>query len=385
MSLIATHEPPCELRPFQLAALNALAEPGHVICVSRTGSGKSLIYERAASQPGRRTLLVSPLTALAFQQRERLQAAGVRVKMGSGGSGERPTADTQAWIVSPETLRYASYSSVLEDWKPDFLVVDECHCLWDWGEGFRPDFLALPDLIPRLRILRSLWLTATLPVAARCELRSRLPQPLRELGRFELPPALHLEVKRVEWKYRCEALLNWIEDQGEHGIVFVSTREQVSRVARLLTARGHPNSSYHAGLSREERRLIEARVAIRKSGIIVATSAFGMGMDHSHLAWTVLWQAPSSLLGMTQSIGRVGRSELQGRALVFWDFEDFRLLDWTARGSQRRETTLSETLEYLKTPACRKRGLELYYEGDSTLRVSSSCCDFCDSIPPPPL
>ena len=184
MSLIATSERPFELRPFQRAALSALAEPGHVICVSRTGSGKSLIYERAARQPGRRTLLVSPLIALAFQQRERLRAAGLRVKMGSGGSAERPESGTQAWIVSPETLRYAAYQSALESWKPDFLVVDECHCLWDWGDGFRPDFLALPDLIPRLGIPRSLWLTATLPVDARRELRSRLPSRVRELGRL---------------------------------------------------------------------------------------------------------------------------------------------------------------------------------------------------------
>ena len=356
------------LRPFQLEALSALEAPGHLIAVAHTGAGKSLIYERAAAVPGRRTLLVSPLVALARQQAQRLRAAGLRTALGIGGEGERPDGESQVWILSPESLLTQKMQAALKTWRPDFLVVDECHCLWDWGEHFRTSFQLLPELIrdSAERIQRSLWLTATLPPIARLELKARLPAPVRELGSFELPPQLQLELRRVRWPDRAEALVKFLAGNAENraGIIFTLTRESTYRLEKILRARGLNPLIYHAGHSAEERRALEAIIRKDTRAILIATSAFGMGMDQSHLRWVVLWQAPPSLLSLAQMIGRVARDPNEkAQALVLWASEDFSLMNWTLGQSLRRREELTSVRHFLEASGCPRLKLKAYFEG----------------------
>ena len=372
-----------ELRPFQREALDALQNPVHLLCIAPTGSGKSLIYERMAIKPGYRTVLVSPLVALARQQAERLGALGIPVSLGAGDSSAGPPrSKSGVWIISPEKL-WSPHShkaaSDLRQWRPNFLAVDECHCLWEWGDEFRPAFSRVPELIRGSNIDRSLWLTATLPYKARTHLRERISQPLKEMGSFALPEKLDLEIRRVPWINRAETLLTWIREQDGAGIVFVSTRDGTLRVSRLLQETGTPTVAYHAGMSAEERRGTESRITGQGPKVIVATSAFGMGMDHAHLRWVVMWQAPSSLLALAQGIGRVGRSNTAGNALVLWDTDDFRLLEWTVRNSERRKSDLLDTYQYLSSKDCRRVTLAKYFEG-VTAKGRENCghCDYCD-------
>lgn len=366
------------LRDFQLNALSALKNPGHVLCVAPTGSGKSLIYERFAAHSTRRTVLVTPLIALARQQREKLVASGIRASLAMGGAKELPTfGKSGVWIISPESLLFDSTRNVLNKWKPDFLVVDECHCLWDWGDQFRPAFLLLPDLIRDESVKRSLWLTATLPFDARKYLRMRI-SPLTEIGSFQVPLQIELHVTRVPWIHRIEALVRWIGlHDHEPGIVFVPTRDSTNKIARLLTSMGKKVVVYHAGLAREERSSAEKAISGRLPEIIVATSAFGMGMDHPYLKWVVLWQAPLSVLSLAQAIGRIGRNPAKARALVLWDEDDFRLLEWTVQGSIHRRKDLSDLFEFLRGPGCRKEGLCRYFEPERPHQTSCGACDIC--------
>jgi ATP-dependent DNA helicase RecQ len=357
-----------KLRPFQKDALAALERPGHVICVAPTGAGKSLIYQRAALKPGRRTLLITPLIALGRQQHARLgTTGGLRARLGTGVPSEGPPAEREPgiWIVSPERLQSPSGRAHLKQWQPDFLVVDECHCLWEWGERFRPAFQKIPELLSEHRIASSLWLTATLPPAARSELRARLASkgPLTELGAFDLPPMLELRIARVPWVERTEALVGWLLQQREPGILFAPTRESAERLTRLIQATGRVPLAYHAGLSSEERRTLEARIARELPDVVVATSAFGMGMDYPRLQWAALWQAPPSLLALAQAIGRAGRDPGRAsRALVLWDEDDFRLHEWSLRGSARQARQLIEVRDYLRQVRCRKIALRSYFE-----------------------
>jgi ATP-dependent DNA helicase RecQ len=372
-----------QLRPFQKEALDALENPlkiqNHILCIAPTGSGKSLIYEKAASQPKTRTLLITPLVALARQQFHRLKNTGIPVTLGAGDLSQGPPqGETGAWIVSPETLSFPSRKATLARWKPNFLVVDECHCLWEWGETFRPAFNLIPELIKSHSICKSLWLTATLPYEARLHLRKLLPEPPTELGSFGIPKKLELGIHRVSWKNRTSALLEWVQKQKTAGIVFVPTRESTLRISRLLLASGKKAIPYHGGMSAEERKNIENQVSQKIPDVIIATSAFGMGMDYPHLNYVILWQAPTSILSLVQTIGRVGRNnQTHGQAIVFWDHEDFKMLEWTIQNSEKRKAELSDLFKFLQSMGCRKAWLEYYFDQASSTKKCTQC-DFCN-------
>jgi ATP-dependent DNA helicase RecQ len=373
-----------ELRPFQKEALDRLGTPSsgskHLICVAPTGSGKSLIYERAIAHPQRRTLLLTPLVALARQQHQSLRSSGVPVTLASGeATALPPPPRTGAWILSPEMLQTPSRQSTLRNWQPNFLVVDECHCLWDWGEGFRPAFLEIPNLLQEYAIPQSLWLTATLPQAARKALRGALPSPCLELGGFDLPAQLKIKILKTSWPDRIEAVLRWVTQQKSGCMIFVATRGDTLRLSRLLEGFGKSVVAYHGGLSIEERKNIEAQVREQQVQVVVATSAFGMGMNYPHLESVLLWQSPASLLSLVQTIGRVGRGMTPGEATLLWDPGDFQLLEWTLGKSARRRQELIELSEFYKSPQCRRSWLKNYFDG-VTLSQNCGSCDFCSHL-----
>jgi ATP-dependent DNA helicase RecQ len=369
-------EPP-PLRPFQKRAIQLLEEGTHLVCISPTGSGKSRIYEEIALKLGPRTLLFAPLLALARQQERSLGERGIRT-FGKFSEQARPRRrESGVWSLRPESLLHPQTRLRIEAWKPQFLVVDECHCCWDWGESFRPAFRQLLEVNARLKPERSLWLTATLPTPARELLESRIPQPLRFMGEFDLPEGLSFRALRIPLSERSDALASWLASKPRPGIVFVSTREMTERLTRLIRATGREALAYHAGLSREERAAIEDRLRREPgSGVVVATSAFGMGMHFPLLAWAVLWQAPASLLSLAQSIGRVGRGEGKAQALLFWDEDDFRLIEWMAQGSRTRGRELAQVRAFLFEEGCRVRALRKFFGAEPR----EGCCSSCEAF-----
>jgi len=357
------------LRPFQKETIRLIEKHGHVLCIAPTGSGKSRIFEEYLRITPSRAILITPLVALARQQAKNLEEYGIRTRMGCGPDSQpiphfsRPN-ESEVWIVSPERVlqRPRSVFPQIRSWKPTLLIVDECHCFWDWGDRFRPVFRKIPDLINELKIPSSLWLTATLPTKARSLLKRALEVKIFTYGGFSLAPNLKILTLPVRPIDRPAFLRNFLLKQTSPGIIFMQTRAGAERVSSFLHHHFEEVMLYHAGMSAEERQTIENLIAGNRVRILVCTSAFGMGMDFRQFEWIVFLGPPYSLLTLTQAMGRVGRSGEPCIALVVWDATDFQFLP--PGTSRTRDETLA-LLQFLQTENGQKEFLQSYFDGDS--------------------
>jgi ATP-dependent DNA helicase RecQ len=333
-----------KLYPFQVQALETLKNPHHLLCIAPTGSGKSKIFEQHLLATGDRSLLLTPLKALERQHASRLESIGIST------TDDPQSRHQQVTLMNPERLSRLALTS-RGRW--DFLIVDECHTIWEWGRSFRPEFDLVPDWIEPLGIKRSLWLSATLHAPSLQAIYSRLPNPKSLQGSFTLPSTLDLRVIPLNFFERSTALNLWLTRHPEPGLIYVNSRRLAERLADQLTVQGYPSRAYHAGLSLEEKLKLEDALSSGSILRLVCTSAFGMGMDIPHLSWVVLFQAPRTVLALAQAIGRVARAGKHGSALVFWSDEDFPSSHGVDdpdgvevhRWLMRRETSLKLSLE----------------------------------------
>tara|TARA_Y100000590_G_C15734461_1_gene1018081 strand:+ start:830 stop:1894 length:1065 start_codon:yes stop_codon:yes gene_type:complete len=315
------------LRPFQKKAIDLLEKNKHVLCLSPTGSGKSLIFERRIITKNYRTLIVSPLIALARQQQKDLEKKGIQSVLGCGPEAYSPpqkrNCTPQAWITNPEKLFFNNkIKQEVKIWNPHFLVIDECHCLFEWSH-FRPGFQKLTELVEQLNLKESLWLTATLSSSNQKKLLDQLPKNAVQMGDFQFPSHISIKIHRCPWGKRFDLMKSILQKRTGFGIIFTVTRKSAERVTKVLKKEGYSAIYYHAGLSSEERKIIEKQSLKKEITILVATSAFGMGMNLTHVTWVCLWHLPLNLISLAQMIGRAGRSGKASFADIFWDNDDF--------------------------------------------------------------
>lgn len=354
------------LYPFQAEAIAALRSTQiHLALTAPTGSGKGVILERLAENPHERILLLTPLIALGRQQVLRFHARGIAAyaTVGSNPLSQRAPLKLErarVWVSSPEAAFSEKNRERIQDWKPTLIAIDEAHCIQEWGEEFRPAYRTLLDFVRDSGISRTLWMSATFPRKLIRRLETEIPGRWMTQGRFALPRNLHICEERVSFSERVERIHRSILEKGEPGILFTGTRKNVGRYHGLLQSSGREFLPYHAGMSDEERRSVERRLQISNKSpptSVIATNAFGMGMDYGHLRWVILAQAPFSLLSMMQALGRVARGTQKGEAELYWAEEDFRISGFLVRAvtsETKGAQDLSDLRDYLEASRVEK-------------------------------
>ncbi|CAB4908436.1 unannotated protein [freshwater metagenome] len=341
------------LRPEQRTAIDAVLAGRDALAVMATGSGKSAIYQLAGLQLDGPTVVVSPLIALQQDQVAGLHAAtgdedlAVALNSQMGRRARRDALDglgagrARFVLLSPEQLANPDVLADLEEVRPALLVVDEAHCISEWGHDFRPDYLRLGAARHALsgdgaRPLPALALTATAAPPVRDEIISRLrmDDPEIVVGEFDRPE-LWLEVRRFEEEpAKDAALLEAVEELEGDGLVYVATRRAAEETAATLRDRGVDARHYHGGMPAQEREEVLDAFVAGDIRVVVATIAFGMGVDKPDVRF-VLHHAPSSSLdAYLQEVGRAGRDGEPATVVLFYRPQDLGLRRFQAGAGQ---------------------------------------------------
>ena len=325
------------LRPGQEEAMTAVVEGRDVLAVMPTGYGKSAIYQVPAVLRDGPTIVVSPLISLQTDQVARLEAIGAPEAVAlNSAQGEAENA--QAWravgregaeflFLSPEQLAKGEVVERVRKLRPSLFVVDEAHCISSWGHDFRPDYLALGAVVERLGrpVVAALTATAATPVQAEIVERLRLRDPLVVSRGFDRPNLRLAVVRHAEAEDKHRAVLAGVGELSGPGLVYVATRKDAERYAAELGDDGRAAAAYHAGLPARVREEVHRGFFDGDLQVVVATSAFGMGIDKPDVRFVVHVDAPDSVDSYYQEIGRAGRDGDEATIVLHYRPEDLGL------------------------------------------------------------
>ena len=379
-------------RPLQRESIEAITNKKDLLTILPTGGGKSLCYQLPALFfQDQLTIVISPLIALINDQVVALNQNGIRAdKLTSELKQdeisrvyrELHNKELSLLYVSPERANMDSFKALLNQLDVSFVVIDEAHCVSEWGHEFRPDYRKLHFLkeeFPHIPIA-AFTATATSKVADDIVSSLRLNNPTRLKGSF-FRDNLILNVKKRVGNGRPE-LVNFLKNyDDESGIIYTFTRKETEEIAKFLNTQGFEALAYHAGLKNEIRRDTQDRFIRDKTKIIVATIAFGMGIDKSNVRFVVHMDLPKSMESYYQEIGRAGRDGLKSECLLLYSMGDVvkksELMNSIEdeRYKNFAKNKIEELYAYANSRECRHKAVVSYFE--ESLGECESLCDNC--------
>ena len=367
---------------------------GNAFVLMPTGGGKSLCYQLPALVLEGTAIVISPLIALMKNQVDAIrgfvsgnegiahflnsslnkaQIAAVREDLLSG--------QTKLLYVAPESLTKEENIALLKELNISFYAVDEAHCISEWGHDFRPEYRRIRAIVDEIHPAHIIALTATATPKVQSDILKNLGiQDARVFKSSFNRPNLYYEVRdKVEPE---KDIIRFIkQNPGKSGIIYCLSRKKVEEMAQLLVINGIPALPYHAGLDAKVRSENQDAFLMEEVNVIVATIAFGMGIDKPDVRFVIHYDIPKSIEGYYQETGRAGRDGLEGRCITYYSYKDIRKLEKFMQGKPVSEQEigrqlLMETVAYAESSECRRK-LLLNYFGEDYPQDNCHNCDNC--------
>ena len=371
-----------------------LANGNNAFVLMPTGGGKSLCYQLPALVMEGTAIVISPLIALMKNQVDAIrgfvagndgiahflnsslskaQIADVRKDLMSGA--------TKLLYVAPESLTKAENVAMLKEIKISFYAVDEAHCISEWGHDFRPEYRRIRNIIEEIGVSPIIALTATATPKVQSDIIKNLGMTDATVFKSSFNrPNLYYEIRDKADPKRD--IIRFIrQNSGKSGIIYCLSRKKVEELSELLNINGIKAAPYHAGLDAKTRAENQDRFLMEDVDVIVATIAFGMGIDKPDVRFVIHYDIPKSIEGYYQETGRAGRDGKEGQCLTFYSYKDIQKLEKFMQGKPIAEQEigkqlLMETVAYAESNSCRRR-LLLNYFGENYPEENCGACDNC--------
>jgi ATP-dependent DNA helicase RecQ len=379
-----------QFRGNQEIVIRNILDGRNTFVIMPTGAGKSLCYQLPALIEDGLAIVISPLIALMKNQVDQLNAYGVNARFLnstlSKGEITRLKKDTMNGLVkllyvAPESLTKEENIEFLKKVNISFVAIDEAHCISEWGHDFRPEYRRIKTIIQQFGNLPVIALTATATPKVQLDIQKNLQMEEADVFMSSFNRKnLYYEVRPK--KETKKQLVRFMRDnKGKSGVIYCLSRKKVEEIAQLLVVNGFKAAPYHAGLDPDVREKNQDDFLNEEVDIIVATIAFGMGIDKPDVRFVVHYDVPKSLEGYYQETGRSGRDGLEGHCLMFYSHNDLNKLekfnkDKSVQERENARILLQEMEFYAESPVCRRRQL-LHYFGEEYKQDNCGMCDNC--------
>ncbi|MCC2608072.1 RecQ family ATP-dependent DNA helicase [Planctobacterium marinum] len=357
-------------RPGQETTVHQLLNGDSSLAIFPTGSGKSLCYQYTATQLPHLTLVVSPLLALMkdqldFLASKNIAAASIDSTL-TPEQNKQVMADIKAGklrilMVSVERFKNERFRQFIENIPISMLVVDEAHCISEWGHNFRPDYLKLPAYRQQLNIPLVLLLTATATRKVKQDMAAKFdiaPEHIVQTGFYR--PNLNLQMMPVAETEKSQKLIQLLAQHTGAGIIYVTLQQSAEQLAYQLKAQGFNAVAYHAGLRDEQRQEIQQHFMSGKTDIVVATIAFGMGIDKANIRFVIHYDLPKSIENYSQEIGRAGRDGQPADCIILANLSSLNTLENFIYGDTPEPGSIHRLIDAIKAAENGHWELQLY-------------------------